>query len=287
MHLKQCYMSAFLFPAFLLLAGCLDGRASNESKGALQRQIDKLVFVEGGTFMMGDVGYTDGNGQFHYFTRSDRAHPAHQVTLSNYSVQAYEVTFGEFDEYMRIIGEEIVRPDRRNRKHAKSNYPAKWMTWHQARGYCRWLGERLGYPMDLPTEAQWEYAARSRGKAVAFATDNGLREKGRNFRDSKKVWHPMPVGSWPPNPLGLYDMSGNVHEWTMDWWYGYREEPRVDPNNHEARKGVPGRSKIVRGGGVIGTFTVYNRKTVPPDGTGAGVGVRCVVNHPLPLKQIL
>jgi formylglycine-generating enzyme len=71
--------------------------------------------------------------------------------------------------------------------------------------------------MDLPTEAQWEYAARSRGKVVAHATNSSDFEYGVNYRDLRKIWHPMPVGSWPPNPLGIYDMTGNVDEWTLDF----------------------------------------------------------------------
>ena len=168
-----------------------------------------------------------------------------------------------------------------------SNYPVHGVTWDESRNYCQWLGELIGYPMDLPTEAQWEYAARSRGKAVAYATDNGEFEPGRNIRDATKIWHPMPVGSWPPNPLGLYDMTGNVDEWTVDAWHIYQEHSLVDPIYDE---GMPkySNSKVTRGSGIIGgrgQITLYVRAVREPDKTGAGIGIRCVANHPEPITE--
>ncbi len=262
----------------LLASLCISLSACGTPPGTPEQRaiIDKLVFVKGGTFQMGDAGFTDEQGQFRY-RATDRARPVHQVTLTSYSIQAFEVTFTEFDRYSNAIGEEIVGADRRHRKSAHPDNPAKWLTWYQARGYCQWLGEQIGYTMDLPTEAQWEYAARSRGNPEPFyATNNGLKEWGVNFRDPDKNKLQMPVGSWPPNPLGLYDMSGNVNEWTLDSWHGYRKKPLVDPSYETARS----KQKVTRGGGVIGTYSLYNRRTVDPNNTGGGTGVRCAVNHP-------
>ena len=230
-----------------LLASC-GADSPIASTHPLQQQVDKLVFVQGGTFMMGDAGYTNPQGEFSYFSGGDRNKPAHQVTLSSYSIQAYETTFREFDTYMTSIGEKILRPENRHRQNAQPDYPAKWMTWYQAQGYCQWLGNKIGYPMSLPTEAQWEYAARSRGKTVAYATDNGVWERGRNMRDPVKVGHAMPVGSWPPNPLGLYDMTGNVWEWTVDFWHPYEKEPLSDPNFNNDETAYYTGQRISRGG---------------------------------------
>jgi formylglycine-generating enzyme required for sulfatase activity len=140
--------------------------------------------------------------------------------------------------------------------------------------------------MDLPTEAQWEYAARSRGKAVAHATNNGDIEYGVNYRDPVKEHNPMPVGSWPPNPLGLYDMTGNVDEWTLDAWRIYQEEPLVDPQYTDDLIPDLSSQKITRGSGVIGgkgQIQLYRRAVRDPNQTGAGIGIRCVVNHPEPV----
>jgi formylglycine-generating enzyme required for sulfatase activity len=147
---------------FSSVTGCLgvDQTALNDLK---QRILDTLVYVEGGTFMMGDVGYTDENGQFRNFTNDADVFPVHQVTLTSYSIMAYEVTYKDFDLYTKIIGDELVGQKYRGLKFMGPNYPAEWLTWYQARDFCQWLGKQIGYPMDLPTEAQWEYAARSRG----------------------------------------------------------------------------------------------------------------------------
>jgi formylglycine-generating enzyme required for sulfatase activity len=97
----------------------------------------------------------------------------------------------------------------------------------------------------------------------------------------------MPVGSWPPNPLGLYDMTGNVDEWTIDWWHPYPDEPQIDPiHNGEEGEKYAG-SKMTRGSGVIGgkgQIQLYRRAIRDPDRTGAGIGIRCVANHPEPVK---
>jgi formylglycine-generating enzyme len=268
------------------VSGCLgvDQAALDDLK---QRTLDTLVFVEGGTFMMGDVGYTDEHGQFRNFTNDADVFPVHQVTLSSYSIQAYEVTYRDFDIFTQATGGKLIAEHYREEIYTGPNYPAKFLTWYQARDYCQWLGKEIGYPMDLPTEAQWEYAARSRGKAVAHATNNGDIEYGVNYRDPRKIWHPMPVGSWPPNPLGIYDMTGNVDEWTLDLWHAYRDEPLVDPSFNSKERLKYATSRMTRGSGVIGgkgQIQLYRRAKRKPDQTGAGIGIRCVANHPEPIK---
>jgi formylglycine-generating enzyme required for sulfatase activity len=274
------------------LTGCNNpsGASSTENpalEALKQETIENLVFVKGGTFMMGDVGYTDKDGQFHDFTNDADVFPVHQVTLTSYNIMAYEVTFEDFDFYTKLHDGELALKRYRKEVYTQPNYPVDGVTWHQSRNYCQWLGKQIGYPMDLPTEAQWEYAARSRGQAVAHATNNGDIEYGVNYRDPTKIWHPMPVGSWPPNPLGIYDMTGNVDEWTLDWWYPYSEEPQVDPvyNSEEGEKYAG--SKMTRGSGVIGgkgQIQLYRRAIRDPESTGAGIGIRCAVNHSVPIK---
>ena len=97
--------------------------------------------------------------------------------------------------------------------------------------------------MDLPTEAQWEYAARARGTLLVFATDNGKEEPGRNFPTYKEIEKivgdgagQLPVGLYPPNPLGLYDLGFNGYEWTTDWYAEdyYARSPEKDPRGPES-----------------------------------------------------
>ena len=281
--------SPFKLTQLFIVVGALTGCSPTEEINALkQRTLDNLVFVKGGTFMMGDVGYEDESGQFRNFGPDADAFPAHQVTLTSYSILRYEITYAEYDLFAEVTGRE--KPMQRFRKEVYTgpDYPVKGVTWGESRAYCQWIGEQLGYPMDLPTEAQWEYAARSRGKAVAYATDNGEFEPGRNIRDATKVKREMPVGSWPPNPLGLYDMTGNVDEWTVDAWHIYQEHSLVDPIYDE---GMPkySNSKVTRGSGIIGgrgQITLYVRAVREPDNTGAGIGIRCVANHPEPITEV-
>ena len=249
------------------------------------RTLQQMVFVEGGTFMMGDVGYTDEDDIKRHFAGDADVFPVHQVTLTSYSMNSLETTFGDYDAYTIYVGKETVLPDYRDI--FTQQHPAWGMNWYQAREYCQWLGEQIGYSMDLPTEAQWEYAARSRGLAVAYATNNGKDERGINIRNPSEYKFQMPVGSWPPNPLGMYDMTGSVNEWTVDNWHPYTKEAKIDPIYDEY---VRDRSKMSRGFGVIGAsggIKLYKRMLDDPENTGAGNGIRCVVNHSEPLPKQL
>jgi sulfatase modifying factor 1 len=252
------------------------------------RTLQQMVFVEGGTFMMGDVGYIDGNGDKQYFAPSPKVFPVHQVTLTSYSMNSLETTLGDYDIYAGYVGKNTVQVG--YREHFSKQHPAWGMNWYDAREYCQWLGQEIGYEMDLPTEAQWEYAARSRGLAVAYATNNGKFERGINIRDSKQNDFEMPVGSWPPNPLGMYDMTGNVNEWTVDLWHPYTEEAKVDPMYDDEETKKYAESRMSRGFGIIGAsggIKLYKRIMFSPENTGGGNGIRCVVNHPEPLPKKL
>jgi formylglycine-generating enzyme required for sulfatase activity len=196
------------------------------------------------------------------------------VTLSSYSALKYEVTFKEMDIYSRAIGEEIVTPKTRHWDVHQPEYPATKVTWYQARGYCQWVGQRLlGYPMDLMSEAQWEYAARNRGQAIAHATNNGKIERDINIADR---FDPMPVGSWPPNPLGMHDMTGNVNEWVLDWYISaYPKQDETDPTGPPLE--IDRNEKVTRD---ISTNAVYTRQPNDPDSTGNRTAIRCALNHP-------
>ena len=185
--------------------------------------------------------------------------------------------------------------------------PARSPNYHEAEGFCQWLADKTGLPFALPTEAQWEYAARSRGKPVPYATDTGnvdndeylqrpkeyidpsLPPSGNMLSHSSLVLERRPVGTYPPNQLGLYDMTGNVSEWTRDWFQAdyYADAPHrnpagpIDPVDPEdPRKTVrdwAGRGDHFGGGG-----TVFARSGRPLDASGNGF--RCVVNRPEPIK---
>ncbi len=223
------------------------------SVGTLDERIEKLkakvlgdlVFMKGGSFMMGDFGPLWSPEGTNYTIESDNK-PAHKVTLTSFSISRYKTTYAEYDVYLDATSQPHV--DNEVVPYRNAFVPAG-MIWSEAKNYCQWLGKQTGLPFDLPSEAQWEYAARSRGQFFVFGTDNGNLDYGRNVDDVKEldlirppsdnvdkrgrhpeVWH-YPVGIFPANPMDLYDMATNGWEWTNDWYAGdyYKNSPEVDP----------------------------------------------------------
>ncbi len=269
------------------LSACRSEEDEQKVQALVKRTLENLVFVEGGSFMMGDAGvtYTNEYGRevFRYWTGEKDTKPAHKVTLDSYSILKYEVTYEDFDLFSNITGRALIDKDALGDPDRTSEKPVWGVPWQPAKDYCKWLAKETGLPFDLPTEAQWEYAARSRGLNVAFATDNGKIDFDRNYGGKKATWYPSPPGSYPPNPLGVYDMTGNVHEWVNDWYDQeyYANSPVKNPQGPEE-----GHEKIMRGFGVVGSTeykALYRRDEEPPTSTDEG-GIRCVVNNPLPIR---
>lgn len=199
--------------------------------------------LKGGTFEMGDWGNEDGVP----YDFDAHSRPLHKVTLDGFSMMAYKVTFDDFDVFTDATGNERIMMREWEIAHRAPNRPAG-VSWYGAKAYCGWLAKMTKLPFDLPTEAQWEYAARSGGKKMLFATDNGKLERPRNFPKEWEYGEPDPplpdVGSYPPNPAGLYGMSENTGEWVNDWFSEeyYKHSPKVNPTGPET-----GTKKIVRG----------------------------------------
>ncbi|MHC6225421.1 formylglycine-generating enzyme family protein [Pseudomonas sp. X10] len=221
----------------------------------------QLVFVEGGEFLMGDFGSRFGKEGLPYDRNKD-SKPLHRVSLTSFSISRYKVTNQEFQFYLESNGLELREGVPGNQEDwqkisVPSNLPAH-MDWYEAEKYCAWLAEVTSLPFSLPTEAQWEYAARSRGQYMAVATDDGTYRitkdpitegwrdgpKGINIstRWDRKAfakemgWKtdsltPLPVDGFPPNPLGVYAMSDNGLEWIKDWYDPdyYKTSPILDP----------------------------------------------------------
>ena len=274
--------------AIYLAYWCFDRyTAYQEVQELKERTLAQMVFVEGGSFMMGDAEYLDEYGEKRYVSTGSTysLSPPYKVTLTHYSISAFETTFRDYDAYTHHMGKGKTWAEYRDvtfRRNPESYrytqmHPAKGINWYEAREYCQWLGEAIGYPMDLPSEAQWEFAARSRGLAVAYATNNGKREFGVNIAESNDE---MPVGSWPPNPLGIYDMAGNQHEWLIDTKHSRPTVPLINPVYDEDDKDTQYPSqRIVR------TFKIFRGYSRPPEQRSAGI--RCVANFPEPLSKLV
>ena len=256
--------------------------ADPKVQALIERTLGDMIFVEGGRFMMGDqkTTYINVFGDevyAYYFPMYDDARPAHPVTLDSYYMSRYEITYGEHDVFSAATNRAPTMERRLGASWRAPEYPAG-VSWQGAYDYCVWLGEQTGLPFALPTEAQWEFAARSRGKVVPFATDTGYIERGVNYPPS--TTYPFPVGQFPPNPLGFYDMSGNAYEWVSDWYDPeyYSNSPEHNPQGPES-----GTEKVYRGGGVSnspgGSSAVIRGKSFRLlDHDSPGWGFRCVIN---------
>ncbi len=202
-----------------------------------------LRFVEGGSFEMGDFGPLHSPDKLYYSSAIDNK-PLHKVTLGSFYMSAYKTVYEDVDVYSRATGKPLVAQDKWTKENYRQPKAGAGLTWFEARAYCQWLGTVLNLPMDLPTEAQWEYAARNRGQFFLFATDNGKVDDGRNVwnfdqlnaaRDKlgARAIHPSmpPLGQFPATPLGLYDMMTDGYEWTLDWYAEnyYAASPELNP----------------------------------------------------------
>jgi formylglycine-generating enzyme required for sulfatase activity len=165
----------------------------------------EMVWIPAGSFKMGDI---QGGGD------SDEQ-PVHRVSVDKFAMGRYEITFAEYDKFAQATGRE--KPD--DRGWGRGNRPVINVSWHDAKAYADWLSEQTGQNYRLPTEAEWEYAARA-GTNTKYWWGN---EIGKNRAacygcgaqwgwDAKKMT--APVGSFSPNPFGLHDTVGNVWEWT-------------------------------------------------------------------------
>ena len=180
-----------------------------------------MVYVQGGAFAMGCTGGLCGNNEF----------PRHQVRVSSFEIGRYEVTQALWE---RVMGE--------NPSSFKgcAQCPVDGVSWDAVQIFIGKLNALTGDQYRLPTEAEWEYAARggqqSRGYAYA-GSDHPRRVAWINSRKTR------PVGQKRPNELELYDMSGNVAEWVQDWYGDYPSGSVTDP------QGPPsGPGRVVRGG---------------------------------------
>lgn len=292
MTTSQTSKSLLLALSILPLAGC-DAINDWHALEMVQRNMDNMVFVEGGEFLMGNPGG---------WAMGADTIPAHEVVLDDFYIQKYEVTQGDFEVFVKASGHKIKArfyEDKQSESPERfaSELPAP-VSWHDAKAFCLWLGTQSGHNVDLPTEAQWEYAARSGGRPLRHATDNGKLEPGRNIsiangpawslhRDFQKL--PEPPGRYQPNPQGLYDMSGNVAEWVNDYYHAdyYQNSARINPTGPETGTSVtvgPGfkePERVMRGGdyrGHIINSSTVSRRVVPESSVPLTGGFRCTRN---------
>ncbi|MBR5106339.1 MAG: SUMF1/EgtB/PvdO family nonheme iron enzyme [Alistipes sp.] len=210
----------------------------------------KMIYVEGSTFSMGS---TAGG--------SDEK-PVHSVTLDSYYIAETEVTQAQ---WRAIMGN--------NPSYYKGdNRPVENVSWFEAQKFCEKLSAMTGKKYVLPTEAQWEYAARGGNKSKGY-TYNGSNDIGKVAKYNSSDGHNN-VKSKQPNELGIYDMSGNVWEWCSDWYGSYSSSSLANPTGPSS-----GSNRVLRGGSwsnIAGNCRVPNRYSSGPSNRNGIIGFRFV-----------
>jgi formylglycine-generating enzyme required for sulfatase activity/energy-coupling factor transporter ATP-binding protein EcfA2 len=197
-----------------------------------------MVTISGGSYQQGDILGLGSHEQ-----GSDVGQPVRQVTIKPFFIGKYEVTFQEYDRYVELTGGRA--PD--DAQWGRAEHPVFNVSWDEAVAYAKWLSEATGKRYRLPTESEWEYAARSGGKDDIWAgTSDGEQLKGYAVYSS----HPgtAVVGSKKSNALGLFDMSGNVWEWVEDCWHGDYTSAPTDGSAWPEVNGGNCSLRVLRGG---------------------------------------
>ena len=248
-----------------------DIEISDEQKTVIRNLVANLVRVDGGSFQMGAQS-TDIQGENYDAGAQDNESPLHEVTLNDYYIGKFEVTQRE---WRTIMGDELDWPEQYGRG---DDFPAYNVSRTDALRFVERLSAMTRLPFRLPTEAQWEYAARGRNRSLH------LRYSGSNDVD-EVAWHKEnangslhPVGGKLPNELGLHDMSGSLWEWCLDTYGPYPSTPQTDPL---ADSGSP----FVLRGGAWTYFPTYCRVTgrdfYNGDDVSVSVGFRVTMErHP-------
>ena len=191
-----------------------------------------MVCVNGGTFMMGKDGeYEDFENVY-----DDVLAPSHQVTLSDFVMGKTEVTQALWSA---VMGVEVDNPQ-------DAVFPQTGKSWNEWNEFIKKLNEQTGLEFRMPTEAEWEYAARGGSKSqgcLYSGSDNPNQVAWWIYDPVTDNGAIMPVAGLKPNELGLYDMSGNAWEWCQDWYAPYSAETQVDPTG-----AASGTNKVIRGG---------------------------------------
>ncbi len=266
------HRAGILLQAAVIAALCLGICAcSGQNEPQSSGHATDMVFIPAGEFLMGSDGPDAPADE----------QPAHIVDVPAFYIDRFEVTN---EQYRRFVIETGHAPPRSaDPREASFNWtgsdypagtgdhPAVLVSWHDAAAYAAWAGKRL------PTEAEWEKAARSGMAGQKFPYGDRLELSQANFHKSYLRTNKLrPVGAFEPTALGLYDMAGNVWEWCHDWYRAdyYRSGAAVNPQGP-----VNGDYKVFRGGSWMNDepfLRCAQRGKNSPDHKSPAVGFRCV-----------
>ena len=243
---------------------------TSSQRQVLGQLVADMVKVEGGTFTMGATS-EQGNDAY------NNEKPTHNVTLSDFYIGKYEVTQAQWQAVMGKSVSQIASENNWNTYGVGDNYPMYDISYNDCQEFIRKLNQLTGLNFRLPTEAEWEYAARggkkSRGYKYAGGNDIGSVAWYNDNSGSKT----HPVGTRQANELGPYDMSGNVLEWCQDWYGAYSSSSQTNPTGSYS-----GSNRVLLGGSwfsVARDCRVSYRNYYAPDNRDDFLGLRLALSH--------
>ena len=211
-----------------------DGVAGRRIKDCAECPV--VVAVPAGSFMMGAPEEEEGS-------LSDER-PVHQVDIPAFAIGIHEVTFAQWDACVAGGGCDGYEPFSGYHGEARANRPVQELSWHDAQGYVAWLSAHTGEAYRLPSEAEWEYAARA-GTTTPFHFGETMSRQQAHYGGGFDGVEAVRVGSFPANAWGLHDVHGNISEWTEDCAYGHYADTPTDGSAWETDDCA---DRVVRGG---------------------------------------
>jgi len=197
----------------------------------------EMVVIPSGKFRMGDIQNKHGKNE----------QPVHEVHIARpFTISKYEITFDQYDEFASATGRKL--PD--DEGWGRGRQPVIRVSWNDAVAYAAWLSRQTGMRYRLPSEAEWEYAARG-GTETVYWWGNEVKQGLANCRGCGSRWdgkQTAPVGSFKPNPFGLYDTAGNVSERVQDCRHESYQGAPVDGSAWEENDGGDCGVRGIRGG---------------------------------------
>lgn len=224
----------------------------------------EFVEIKPGSFMMGNMQGVAEMKNIQRLIREDEV-PVHRVTISQpFRMAVTPVTNKQYE----LFDPEHRRYRGRNGFSSNDDDAVVYVSWYDAMAFCQWLSDKEGRPYRLPTEAEWEYAARAGTTTAYFTGDELPLEFKRTDLAVKKT---------PPNPWGLYDIHGVVEEWCYDWYGPYNEDDKINPIGYDT-----GIFRVLRGGShstVDEYLRTSNRMAQIPEARNWLMGFRVVIGE--------